>query len=100
MATLPSSQPELPPQPVHRQLNGTSIALISVFFVCFICIAYLSAKSSRAAMRPPVLAAASLPRRFTARRRRPKLWEIWLDKHLGGDVQNWRVSRPCALPNH
>ena len=82
-----------PPQ-YHKELSGTSIALICIFFLCFIGIVYLSAKVPRATTQ--VLAASSsVARRWTAWRRRPRLLEVWLDKHLGGTVHNWRVSRPC-----
>jgi hypothetical protein len=69
----------------HKQLSGASVALVCIFFVCFTGIVYLSAKSRRTTR-------VSTPRRLVARRRRPWLFEIWLDKHLDGAVHNWRVS--------
>jgi hypothetical protein len=91
MSSLPL-QYDPPAQDDHRQLSGSSLALICVFFSCFIGIAYLSSKAPRATTTTtiPIFAASSRPRRFTAGRRRPRLWEIWLDEYLGGAVHNWR----------
>jgi hypothetical protein len=78
----------------HKQLSGTSVALVCVFFVCLIGIAYLRAKAPRRTTR---VLASSTARRLTARQRRPSLLEIWLDKHLDGTVHNWRVSHSFHL---
>jgi hypothetical protein len=89
MASLYPQSTSSPPY-FHRQLSGTSIALVCVFFCCFIGIVYLSAKAP--SPRPSRVLQSSTARRLTARQRRPRLWEIWLDKHLDGTVRNWRVS--------
>ena len=89
-------QPDSPPPYFHKQLSGTSIALICVFFLSFIGIVYLSAKSPRHSTRG-VLFASSTARPLTARRRRPRLLEIWLDKQLDGTVHNWLVSHSSHL---
>lgn len=87
-------QSKSPPPYFHTQLSGTSVALVCVFFFCFIGIVYLSAKAPRAATH--VLPAPTVGR-LTARRRRPRLLEIWLDKPLDGAVHNWRVSQSHLL---
>ncbi len=91
-----SPQSDPPPQYFHKQLSGTSVALICVFFFCFIGIIYLSAKASRSTTRV-LPASSSSASRLTARRRRPRLLEIWLDKHLGASVHNWRVSHSLRV---
>lgn len=85
---MSSSYPQSDSSPpyFHRQLSGTSVALVCVFFFCFVGIVYLSAKAPRSSR----LLQASTARRLTARQRRPRLLEIWLDKHLDGTVHNWR----------
>jgi hypothetical protein len=96
-------QDDTPAQDVRRQLSGSSLALICIFFSCFIGIVYLTSKTPRAATTTPMPVFPASPptrRRFTAGRRRPRLWEIWLDEYLGGTVHNWRVSHPCAFPKH
>lgn len=77
----------------HKQLSGTSIALVCIFFLCFIGIVYLSAKAPRPAATR--VHPSSTVSRLAAQRRRPRLLEVWLDKHLDDDgtVHNWRVSR-------
>ena len=87
MASLYPQSDSSPPN-FHKQLSGTSIALVCVFFCCFIGIVYLSAKPPRPSRVLHTTTAAQL----TARQRRPRLREIWLDKHLDGTVLNWRVS--------
>ena len=102
MSSLPL-QYDPPSQDVRRQLSGSSLALICVFFSCFIGIAYLTSKTPRAPTATPMPVFPASPptrRRFTARRRRPRLWEIWLGEYLGGTVHNWRVSHPRAFPKH
>jgi hypothetical protein len=102
MSSLPL-QYDPPSQDVRRQLSGSSLALICVFFSCFIGIAYLTSKTPRAPTATPMPVFPASPptrRRFTARRRRPRLWEIWLDEYLGGTVHNWRVSHPRAFQRH
>ncbi|KAF8504817.1 hypothetical protein F5888DRAFT_790014 [Russula emetica] len=87
MSTL-HPQANSPPQYFHKQLSGTSVALVCVFFCCFIGIVYLSAKAPRRATTRVI--ASSTARPLTARRRRPRLLEIWLDKHFDGTaVHNW-----------
>jgi len=78
------------PPSFHKQLSGTSVALVCIVFVSFIGIVYISAKS-----RPTARVITS--RQLAARQRRPWLFEIWPDKHLGGTVHNWRVSHPLHL---
>jgi hypothetical protein len=82
------------PPSVHKQLSGTSVALVCIFFFCFIGILYLSAKAPRSPTR--VLPSSTLSR-LTTRRRRPRLLEIWLDEPLDGAVHNWRVSQSHSL---
>jgi len=89
-------QSDSPPSYFHRQLSGTSVALVCAFFFCFIAIVYLSAKAPRPT---PRALASSTAARLTARRRRPSLLEIWLDKHHDGTVRNWFVSHfHCTFP--
>jgi hypothetical protein len=88
MALYPQSNS--PPPYFHKQLSGTSVALVCIFFFCFIGIVYLSAKAPRPTTR--VLPSYTSSRLTAARRRRPRLLEISLDKHLDGTVHDWRVS--------
>ncbi len=94
---MSSLNPQTNPSPPysHKQPSGTSVALVCVFFSCFIAIVYLSAKAPRPS---PQVLASSTARRLVAWRRRPRLFEIWLDKHLEGTVHNWRVSHPVDSP--
>jgi hypothetical protein len=90
MASLhPHSTPS--PPYYHKQLSSTSVALVCIFFGCFIGIVYLSAKAPRRALQ------SSTARRLSVRQRRPRLREIWLDKHLDVTVHNWRVSHSLHL---
>jgi hypothetical protein len=82
------------PPNFHRQLSGTSVALVCIFFFCFIGIVYFSSKAPRPATR---VLPSSTARRLAAQRRRPRLLEIWLDEHPDGTVPGWRVSQSHSL---
>ena len=86
-------QSDSTPQYFHKQLSGTSVALVCVFFCCFIAIVYLSAKAPRR-----LVLQSSTTKQLTVRQRRPKLHDIWLDKHPdGATVRSWRVSHSLHL---
>ena len=86
----------------HGGLSHTSIALICAFVVCFTFFLYLSSKAPR--VSGPVRPSSVRQRRGAPRRRRPKLWDVWLDQDDPDELKpprrtacNWRVSSPMLI---